>query len=97
MARRFVIDSPADLAAMDAAGLVRSGRLMNTAKVWSATKKQGKTAFDGRIFIMFDSSRQGPRHAIVYRVGIDEEIHEMAELKYNTALKWCEMNLRPVA
>lgn len=95
MARRFVVDSPADLAAMQAAGLLKSGTLGNVAKVWSATKKQGKTAFEGRVCVMFDASGSGPRHAIVYRIGIDKEIHEMAELKYNTALKWCGMYLRP--
>lgn len=95
MVRRFAVGSPADLAAMEA--FVTDGTCGNVARVWSAMKKQGKAAFDDRILVVFDTERNGVRHATVIRLGLDDEIHQIAELRYNKALHWCAQYLRPAA
>lgn len=94
MVRRFSVDSPADLAALE--GYVRSGTLGNLARVWSVARKQGKTAFDGLVFAVFSTEKRGCREAEIIRLGLDGELHHVAALKYNLALDWCAKHLRPV-
>ena len=95
MVRRYAVGSPADLMVLDT--MTKSGTCANVARVWTVSKKQGKITFDGRVFVAFDTEARPGRHATVFRLGLDEELYEIAELKYNTALKWCAIYLRPVA
>lgn len=94
MVRRFSVDSPADLVALN--GLASQGSCSNVAKVWSATRHSGNTAWDNRFFVTFNAGRSGPKTASVIRIGLDEEIHEIAKLQYNKALQWCSMYLKPL-
>ena len=95
MVRRFAVGSPADLMALDA--MKKSGACVSVAKVWGAAKNRGGAGFDGRVFVAFYTDHRPARRAVIFRLGIDNEVHEFAELKYNTALKWCGMYLRPAA
>ena len=92
MIRRFEVGSPTDLAAMEA--FVDSGTCSNVAKVWGIARKRGNECWNGRILVVFDTEHRGSRRATVIRLGLDEEIHEIARLKYNKALHWCAIYLR---
>lgn len=94
MVRRFSVSTPDDLDSLSE--FLRNGRLNNVARVWRVAKKQGKTAFDGLVFVVFSTDKPGVREATVIRLGLDGGLNELATLKYNLALGWCSTHLMPV-
>lgn len=94
MARRFSIPDPETLLRME--HLVKSGNLSNFAKVWSAARRSGgKTIWDGRIGVRFGPDGNG-RRAMIYRIAPNGDWHQIAQLKYNPALEWCRVFLKPI-
>ena len=93
MARRFFIDSPEQLQELETAKLLKEGGTANTAQVWRASQRQGKTAWDGKIGVCFRTEGR-ERSAVVYRMKADGDEAIVARLKYNLGLEWCKNNLR---
>ena len=96
MAKRFVFRNPEQLKAI--VELCKDGsasKVMNVARVWSVTCRQKeKTPWDGKIVVSFSADRRG-RYAGVLRYGTDDTpAVEIAVLKYNAALDWCNKNLQ---
>lgn len=88
-ATQFRVATPEQLKAL--AGLTIQGNAMNTAKVWSASRRRtGTSPLDGSIFVRFSGDRM--RDAVILR-NTGDEMKELAWLKYNTALHFCQRNL----
>ena len=76
--------------------LCKSGKVTNLATVWSSARRKGDgtSPWDGKIVVSFSADRRG-RYAGVLRYGTDDTpAVEIAVLKYNAALEWCNKNLQ---
>ena len=93
MAKRFIFDSPDQLQMLEASSLLKEGRVLNTARVWRVSQRQGKDSWDGMIGVCFLTEGRD-RVAKVYRKKPNGEEVTIARLKYNPALEWCRKNLR---
>lgn len=88
-ATQFKVATPEQLKTL--AGLTIQGNAMNTARVWSASRRRmGTSPLDGSIFVRFSGDKL--RDAVILR-NTGDEMKELAWLKYNTALHYCQQNL----
>lgn len=92
MTKRYIIKSPYQLKNIIQFCKSDICKMMNVARVWSSTQRQGITTWDGKIGISFRTDGR-ERIASVYRIGLNEQEFELVRLKYTPALKWCEENL----
>lgn len=92
--KKFCIETPEQL--RELSPLCKSGKVTNLATVWSAARRKsnGKSPWDNKIVVSFSADRHG-RYASIMRYGTDDTPVEIATLKYNAALEWCNKNLRP--
>lgn len=93
MAKRFIFDSPEQLLELGKNGLLKDGSVLQTATVWSVSRRQGKTVWDGNIGVCFLTEGRS-RIADVYRKKANGDEVIVARLKYAPALDWCRKNLR---
>lgn len=94
MVKQFVFASPEQLKALCAASLCKEGDVMKFAQVWSiALRRNGNTPWEGKVGISFSSVGR-MRKAVVYRIGPEGNMREMAQLKYAPALAWCNEQLK---
>lgn len=88
--KKFHVGTPDQLQDLEA--FMKSGNVEHIRAVWSAKlRKDGKSPWDNSIHVIF-SGRS--RKANITRSGTDGTMLEIADLKYNPALKWCTKNLK---
>lgn len=95
MTKRFIIQAPYQLKEITQFCKDDSSKVMNVARVWSSVKRQGKTTWDGKIGVSFHTDGR-ERFASVFRVGMNDQMYVLGQLKYTPALKWCFDHLRKV-
>lgn len=93
LAKRFIFEHPSQLKAVVEYCKTGSSSVTNTARMWSSVQRQGKTTWDGKIGASFYTEGR-ERLACVFRLGMNGQLHEIGQLKYTPALKWCSDNLR---
>ena len=92
--KNFRIETPEQL--RELSPLCKSGKVTNLATVWSSARRKGDgtSPWDSKIVVSFSADRRG-RYAGVLRYGTDDTpAVEIAVLKYNAALEWCNKNLQ---
>lgn len=89
--KKFKIESPEQLESLSP--FVKTGGVKAPAKVWRTEKvrKNGPTNWDGHVVAEF-RRHQGKNEAMVY-VEKPTGPFVFAQLKYNTAVRWCKENL----
>lgn len=93
MTKRFIFEHPDQLKNIVAFCKEDASRIANTAKVWSVNSRKGiKTPWDGKIGVLF-STEGRERKAHVFRLGINDQMNMLGNLKYVPALRWCESHL----
>jgi phosphorylcholine metabolism protein LicD len=91
VAKIFKVETPEQLRGLNE--FVKDGRVLPTATVWSASRRKGgKCPWDEHIMVSFRTEGTN-RLASVFRISKDEEMDEMATLKYTQALQWCKTEL----
>lgn len=89
--KRYHIASPEQLHALEA--YVKTGKIKALISVWTTTiRRTGKSPWDDKIFAAFSGDRK--REARIVRTADNGRDVLCAGLHYNTALRWCEENLK---
>lgn len=92
-AKRFHVEKPDQLQSMVPFAKDNACTMARMTRIWkSAKQKKGETRWDASVFAVFSGDRA--REAVLYRVDAGGERIEVEKLKYNSALQWCEKNLR---
>lgn len=93
--KRFHVARPDQLQALTKYAKTNAPTVARTARIWQNAKdKNGETRWDNGVYVGFSGDRE--RKATLYRVTGDDELVEVATLKYNLSLLWCEQHLRRV-
>ena len=91
-AKRFHIARPDQLQSLVKYTKDDPCTVAKVARIWEAARQRKGTArWDNGIFAGFSGDRS--RDAALFRASGDELVR-FGTLKYNTALNWCEQNLR---
>ena len=94
-AKRFHVARPDQLQTLVKFAKTNAPTIARTARIWKSAKdRKGETRWDDGVYVGFSGDRT--RQAALYRVTADDELIEVATLKYNLALLWCEQHLQPV-
>lgn len=94
-AKRFHVEKPDQLQSMVQFAKANPCSMARMARIWkNAKQRKGETRWDTSVFAAFSGDRA--REAVLYRVDAGGERIEVEKLKYNSALQWCEKNLRQV-
>ena len=93
-AKRFHVARPDQLQTMVPFARTNGCTVARMARIWKIAKeKKGETRWDTGVYVGFSGDMT--RKAALVRISGDELV-EVADLKYNLALAWCERNLRRV-
>ena len=94
-AGRFHVAKPDQLQSLVKYARTNATTVSRMARIWKIAKeKKGDTRWDSGVYACFSGDRV--REAAVYRVTAEHELIEVAALRYNLALNWCEQHLRQV-
>lgn len=93
-AKRFHVARPDELQTLVKFAKNNGPTIARAARIWRIVKdRKGETRWDTGVYVGFSGDRA--REAALFRVSGDELV-QLGTLKYNTALYWCEQNLRQV-
>lgn len=94
-AKRFHVARPDQLQSLVKFAKNNAPTIARTARIWKIAKdKNGTTRWDTGVYISFSGDRA--REAVIFRVANADEPVEVGTLKYNLALNWCEVHLKPL-